>query len=94
MTVEPTPLSATNPKIASLRRLSGRRKARLEAGRFVIEGQVPIAELLGAGADFDELYVDLDQWAQVDDRSPLRVVVRDADAAVVRGRDASLLFVF
>ncbi len=83
MTVEPTPLSATNPKIASLRRLSGRRKARLEAGRFVIEGQVPIAELLAADVDLIELYVDLDQWAQVDDRSPLRSVVRDADAAGV-----------
>jgi TrmH family RNA methyltransferase len=81
--VEPTPLSASNPRIASLRRLSGRRKARLEAGRFVIEGPVPIAELLAAGADLDELYVDLDQWAQVDDRSPLRSVVRDADAAGV-----------
>jgi RNA methyltransferase, TrmH family len=81
--VKPTPLSASNPRIASLRRLSGRRKARLEAGRFVIEGPVPIAELLAAGADLDELYVDLDQWAQVDDRSPLRSVVRDADAAGV-----------
>ena len=83
MVVEPTPLSASNPRIASLRRLSGRRKARLEAGRFVIEGPVPIAELLAAGADLDELYVDLDQWAQVDDRSPLRSVVRDADASGV-----------
>ena len=83
MAVEPTPLSASNPRIASLRRLSGRRKARLEAGRFVIEGPVPIGELLAAGADLDELYVDLDQWAQVDDRSPLRSVVRDADAAGV-----------
>jgi TrmH family RNA methyltransferase len=81
--VEPTPLSASNPRIASLRRLSGRRKARLEAGRFVIEGPVPIAELLAAGADLDELYVDLDQWSQVDDRSPLRTVVHDADAAGV-----------
>ena len=84
MVVEPTPLSASNPRIASLRRLSGRRKARLEAGRFVIEGPVPIAELLAAGADLDELYVDLDQWAQVDDRSPLRSVVRDAVAAGVQ----------
>ena len=83
MVVEPTPLSANNPRIASLRRLSGRRKARLEAGRFVIEGPVPIAELLAAGADLDELYVDLEQWAQVDDRSPLRSVVRDADISGV-----------
>lgn len=83
MAVEPTPLSASNPRIASLRRLSGRRKARLEAGRFVIEGPVPIGELLAAGADLDELYVDLEQWEQTDDRLPLRVVVRDADAAGV-----------
>lgn len=83
MAVEPTPLSASNPRIASLRRLSGRRKARLEAGRFVLEGPVPISELLAAGAEIDELYVDLEQWAQVDDRSPLRVLVRDADAAGV-----------
>ena len=83
MAVEPTPLSASNPRIASLRRLSGRRKARLEAGRFVLEGPVPIAELLAAGAELDELYVDLDQWEQLDDRSPLRTVVREADAAGV-----------
>ena len=81
MVVEPTPLSANNPRIASLRRLSGRRKARLDAGRFVIEGPVPIGELLAAGAELDELYVDLDQWSSVDDRSPLREVVRDAEAA-------------
>ncbi|CAB4340588.1 MAG: RNA methyltransferase [Actinobacteria bacterium] len=81
MVVEPTPLSANNPRIASLRRLTGRRKARLEAGRFVIEGTVPIGELLAAGAQIDELYVDLDQWSTVDDRSPLREVVRDAEAA-------------
>jgi TrmH family RNA methyltransferase len=79
--VEPTPLSANNPRIASLRRLTGRRKARLDAGRFVIEGPVPIGELLAAGAELDELYVDLDQWSSVDDRSPLREVVRDAEAA-------------
>ena len=83
MAVEPTPLSASNPRIASLRRLSGRRKARLEVGRFVLEGPVPIAELLAAGAELDELYVDLDQWEQFDDRSPLRTVVREADAAGV-----------
>ena len=79
MAVEPTPLSASNPRIASLRRLTGRRKARLEAGRFVLEGPVPIAELLASGAEIDELYVDLEQWEQADDRSPLRSLVRDAE---------------
>lgn len=61
----------------------GRRKARLEAGRYIIEGPVPIGELLHAGAQFEELYVDLDQWAAADDRSPLRSVVHDADASGV-----------
>ena len=49
----------------------------------MIEGPVPVAELLAAGADLDELYVDLDQWAQMDDRSPIRALVRDADGVGV-----------
>ncbi|MEX1217538.1 MAG: RNA methyltransferase [Acidimicrobiales bacterium] len=83
MAVEPTPLSATNPRIASLRRLTGRRNARVEAGRFVIEGPVPIGELFAAGAEIDELFIDLEKWALADERSPLRSVVRDAEGAGV-----------
>ena len=78
MVVEPTPLSANNPRIASLRRLTGRRKARLEAGRFVIEGPVPILELLTADAVLDEVYVDLDRWTDADDTDPVRVLVGEA----------------
>jgi len=61
--VEPTPLSANNQRLATLRRLTGRRKARLEAGRFVIEGPVALAEALAAGVVVDELYVDARTWA-------------------------------
>ena len=44
---------------------------------------MPVGELLAAGADLDEVYVNLDMWAEVDDRSPLRTLVRDAEAAGV-----------
>ena len=85
MVFEPTPLSANNPRIAELRRLTGRRRARLEAGAFVLEGPVPVGELLTAGAPVTELYVDGDAWAVADDRSALRAAVRaafDADVPV------------
>jgi len=80
---ELTLLSANNPRLASLRRLIGRRRARLDAGRFVVEGPVPVAELLAAGAVLEEVYVDVEAWNNVDDRSPLRVLVREAEAAGV-----------
>ena len=38
------PLAASNPRIRRLRRLSGRRSARLDDGAFVLEGPVLIAE--------------------------------------------------
>lgn len=78
MVVEPTPLSANNSRIANLRRLTGRRRARLDAGQFVIEGPVPVAELLDAGAALTEIYVDADAWVSFDDRSALRSSVRRA----------------
>ena len=64
MAVEPTPLSANNQRLATLRRLTGRRKARLEAGQFVIEGPVALTEALSAGIAIDELYVDARAWAE------------------------------
>jgi RNA methyltransferase, TrmH family len=67
--VEPTPLSANNPRLAALRRLTGRRKARLDAGQFVIEGPVALAEALGAGLFVDELYVDARTWVEAFTRS-------------------------
>ena len=48
-----TPLGAKNPKIQQLRRLSGRRAARLEAGRYVIEGPKLVAEAAAAGVELD-----------------------------------------
>jgi TrmH family RNA methyltransferase len=79
--VEPTPLSATNPRLASLRRLSGRRRARLDAGRFVVEGPVAVREVLDAGVVLDELYVDIEAWAEAGPGSPLRAAVEVAGAA-------------
>jgi RNA methyltransferase, TrmH family len=79
--VEPTPLSANNPRLNSLRRLSGRRRARLEAGAFVIEGPVPVGEALAAGAAIDEVYVDAEAWASAADTSTLRRTVEAAAAA-------------
>ena len=78
MVVEPTPLSSNNQRIADLRRLTGRRRARVEAGAFVLEGPVPVAELVAAGAELTEVWIDADAWASADDRSALRSVVRDA----------------
>lgn len=45
---------------------------------FVIEGPVPVSELLAAGTALRELYIDADAWAGADDRSQLRAAVRDA----------------
>lgn len=85
MTVEPTPLSANNPRLADLRRLTGRRRSRVESGRYVVEGPVPIVEMLSAGVAVHELFVDAAEWSRVDDRSPLRTATRlafDADVPV------------
>lgn len=78
MAVEPTPLSASNPRISDLRRLSGRRRSRVESGRFVIEGPVPILEVLDADGAITELVVDVDAWRDADPAAPLRRVVERA----------------
>jgi TrmH family RNA methyltransferase len=56
-------LSARNPRLATLRRLSGRRSARTDAGRFVIDGPRLVREALDAGIGIDEVYVPADQVA-------------------------------
>lgn len=56
-------LSARNPRIRRLRRLTGRRSARLEEGRFVIEGPTLISEAFQAGVAVEELFVDRDALA-------------------------------
>lgn len=54
-------LSARNPRLATLRRLSGRRSARADAGRFVIDGPRLVREALDAGIVVDEVYLPADQ---------------------------------
>jgi len=83
MDITPTPLSADNPRIADLRRLTGRRRSRVESGRFVIEGPVVLVELLGAGVPVVELFVDVDDWDRSEVDAPLREAVRSAMAASV-----------
>ena len=53
-------LSARNPRIATLRRLSGRRSARSEAGRFVIDGPRLVREALESGIVIHEVYLPAD----------------------------------
>lgn len=55
-----TALAAGNPRIKQLRRLLGRRSARREHGRFVLEGPILVAEALEAGLVAEEVYVDVD----------------------------------
>jgi TrmH family RNA methyltransferase len=79
--VEPAPLSANNPRLITLRRLSGRRRARLDAGAFVLEGPVPVGEALAAGATLDEVFVDAEAWADAEPGSALREAVEAAATA-------------
>ena len=74
-------MAASNPRVSSLRRLTGRRKARIEAGLFVIEGPVALGELLAAGIELDEVYVDVDAWNGADDNSALVTAVTLASSA-------------
>jgi TrmH family RNA methyltransferase len=57
---EPALLGARNPAVRQLRRLSRRRSSRLEAGAFVVDGPVLIAEALDAGAEIVEVFLDAD----------------------------------
>lgn len=56
MTAEP--LGARSAALQHLRRLSGRRRARLEAGQFVIDGPTLVGEALDAGARLVEVYAE------------------------------------
>ncbi|MFW2336158.1 TrmH family RNA methyltransferase [Ilumatobacter sp.] len=51
------PLGFKNPRVQELRRLIGRRSSRLEAGAFVVEGAVLIAEAVAAGWDIEAEFV-------------------------------------
>lgn len=58
-------LSAANPRIKRLRRLSGRRSSRVDEGAFVIEGAVLVREAMAAGVDLEAIYVDAGHGALV-----------------------------
>ena len=51
-------LGPRSSALQHLRRLSGRRRARLDAGQFVIDGPTLLAEAIGAGADVVEVYAE------------------------------------
>jgi len=51
-------LGPRSAALTHLRRLSGRRRARLEAGQFVVDGPTLVAEALEAGADLVEVYAE------------------------------------
>jgi len=55
-----TALVATNPRIQQLRRLVRRRSSRSDAGAFVVEGPLAIAEALRSGAQVEELFLPVD----------------------------------
>lgn len=71
----PTPLSASNPRIAHLRRLQGRRRARLDAGEVVLEGPVVITEAVRGGAPVTEVFVDGDAFDDATEGSALAAAV-------------------
>jgi TrmH family RNA methyltransferase len=51
-------LSARNPLVQQLRRLSRRRSSRLDEGRFVIDGPVLVADALASGIGIEAAFVE------------------------------------
>lgn len=58
-------LGPRSSALQHLRRLSGRRRARLEAGQFVIDGPTLVGEALDAGVDVVEVYAEPGAPAEV-----------------------------
>jgi TrmH family RNA methyltransferase len=80
------PLSAKNPRIAHLRRLSGRRRSRAAEGLFLLEGPVVVAEALAGGAPFAEVFVDIAVLEASAPGSKVAAVVERAEEAGVAVR--------
>lgn len=81
-------LAASNPRVRRLRRLSGRRSARLDDGAFVIEGPTLVAEAIEAGAGVEGLFVEVDtpELDEVVDRARAAgVPIHELQAGVVAG---------
>jgi RNA methyltransferase, TrmH family len=76
-------LSARNPNVLHLRRLTGRRRARAEHGQFVVEGAALVRQALQAGVAIETIYVD---GAADPGQSELAAMLTQADAAEVRVR--------
>ncbi len=69
-------LTYRHQRVQRLRRLLGRRSARREEGRFVIEGLNLLEEAVSSGAGVEAVYVDAD-WAT---GAPARAVGGEEDA--------------
>lgn len=63
--MDPEVLGPRSSTLSHLRRLSGRRRARLEAGRFVIDGPTLLAEALASDIEVLEVYAEPDAPADV-----------------------------
>ena len=64
-------LSYRHQRVQQLRRLMGRRSARKDEGRFVIEGVNLLEEALAAGATIEAVYVDeVDALCRSAERAP------------------------
>jgi TrmH family RNA methyltransferase len=81
-------LTARNPHLVRLGRLSARRRARDDEGAFVVDGPVLVAEALDAGLVCTDVFVDPDRL----DGAIRQLVDRATDAgAEVYGADAAAL---
>ncbi len=76
-------LTARNPAVQHLRRLSRRRSARTDAGAFVIDGPVLVAAALDAGIQIDTVYVD----ASSRDQPEAAALLDDLRARAIRVLD-------
>jgi TrmH family RNA methyltransferase len=64
-------LAFNNSKVQELRRLLGRRSSRHDAGRFVVEGPVLVAEAVAAGWDCEAQFVPVGSDAAIDGAGPV-----------------------
>jgi RNA methyltransferase, TrmH family len=69
-------LSIRNPNVQRLRRLTGRRRARRDEGRFVIEGPGLIAEALRSSVPIETAFVAADERGRAAPREVLSALAR------------------
>lgn len=75
--IAPSPLSARNPRVVELSRLSRQRRFRESEGSFVLDGPVLVQDALEAGIEVRDVFVEPD--------ATTRPEVVDAVAAAVAG---------